>query len=136
MGSGSMSMSGNTTDGMSFGSASGCGEEDFDFYYKTFGGFIEDTDQVSPYRMKPGKDDTYSDGFWWREGSFSSPVYYGDPENDGKRYADDPNGAWPAWTWGRPEADPFVSANGAGDNLGGGSCICLGGFGIGDVYKI
>jgi hypothetical protein len=121
---------------MSFGSASGCGEEDFDFYYKTFGGFIEDTDQVSPYRMKPGKDDTYSDGFWWREGSFSSPVYYGDPENDGKRYADDPNGAWPAWTWGRPEADPFVSANGAGDDLGGAAGIGLGGFGMGDGNKI
>jgi len=136
MGSGSMSMSGNTTDGMSFGSASGCGEEDFDFYYKTFGGFIEDTEQLSSTVMKLGKDDTYDDGFWYREGAFSAPVYYGDPENDGKRYADDPNGAWPAWTWGRPEADPFVSANGAGDDLGGAAGIGLGGFGMGDGNKI
>ena len=121
---------------ISYGSASGCGEEDFDFYYKTFGGFIEDTDQVSPIGMKPGKDDTYEDGFWWREGKFSSAVYYGDPENDGKRYLEDPNGAWPAWTWGRPEADPFVSANGSGDDLGGAAGIGLGGFGMGDGNKL
>ena len=121
---------------ISYGSASGCGEEDFDFYYKTFGGFVKDTDQVSPYHMKAGKDDTYEDGFWWREGKFSSAVYYGDPENNGKRYLEDPNGAWPAWTWGRPEADPFVSAEGPGDNLGGAAGVGLGGFGMGDGNKI
>jgi len=128
MGGGSMAMS--------YGSASGCGADDFDFYYKTFGGFIENTGNVSSVNFKAGQDDTYSDGFWWREGKFSSNVYYGDPENDGKRYADDPNGAYPAWTWGRPEADPFVSANGAGDNLGGAAGIGLGGFGMGDGNKL
>jgi len=121
---------------MSFGSASGCGDDDFDFYYKTFGGFVEDTGDVSSVNFKTGQDDTYDDGFWWREGKFSSNVYYGDPENDGKRYADDPNGAYPAWTWGRPEADPFVSANGSGDNIGGAAGIGLGGFGMGDGNKI
>ena len=121
---------------MSYGSASGCGEDDFDFYYKTFGGFIKGTGDVSSVNFKVGQDDTYDDGFWYREGKFSSDVYYGDPENDGKRYADDPNGAWPAWTWGRPEADPFVSANGAGDELGGAAGIGLGGFGMGDGNKI
>jgi hypothetical protein len=83
-----------------------------------------------------GQDDTYDDGFWYREGKFSAPVYYGDPENDGKRYSDDPNGAWPAWTWGHPEADPFVSAGDAGDNLGGAAGIGMGGFGMGDGNKI
>ena len=128
MGGGSMAMS--------FRSASGCGEDDFDFYYKTFGGFIEESDQSSTFWGNPGKDDTYQDGPWWREGKFSSDVYYGDMENDGKRYADDPNGAWPAWTWGRVEADPFVSEGGAGDSLGGASGIGLGGFGMGDGNKI
>jgi len=125
----------NVTD-MSFGSANGCGEDDFDFYYKTFGGFIEDSDKISSLSFIVGKDDVYDDGFWYREGAFSSPVYYGDPANDGKRYADDPNGAWPAWTWGRPEADPFVSTDGPGDNLGGAAGIGLGGFGMGDGSKI
>jgi len=125
----------NVTD-MSFGSANGCSDDDFDFYYKTFGGFIKGSDQVSPIKMNPGQDDVYEDGFWYREGAFSSPVYYGDPENDGKRYSDDPNGAWPAWTWGSPEADPFVSAGGAGDNLGGAAGIGLGGFGMSDGNKI
>jgi len=121
---------------MSFGSASGCDDDDFDFYYKTFGGFIEDTFNYSSPNIKLGKDDTYEDGPWWREGKFSSNVYYGDPENDGKRYADDPNGAWPAWTWGRIEKDPFVSEGGAGDELGGSAGIGLGGFGMGDGNKI
>jgi len=121
---------------MSYGSASGCGADDFDFYYKTFGGFIKDSDKSSTFWGNPGKDDTYQDGPWWREGKFSSDVYYGDMANDGKRYADDPNGAWPAWTWGRVEADPFVSEGGAGDDLGGSSGIGLGGFGMGDGNKI
>jgi hypothetical protein len=129
-------MSGNTTDGMSFGSASGCGEEDFDFYYKTFGGFIEDSAEYNSPNMKPGKDDVTQDGFWWREGPFSAPVYYGDPENDDKRYTDDPNGAWPAWTWGHPERHPFISEGGEGDDIGGSNGIGLGGFGMGDGNKI
>ncbi len=128
MGGGSMALS--------FGSASGCNEDDFDFYYKSFGGFVEGTDKISSINFTPGQDDTYDDGFWYREGPFSAPVYYGDPENDGKRYADDPNGAWPAWTWGHPEADPFVSAGGPGDNLGGAAGIGTGGFGMGDGNKI
>jgi len=128
MGGGSMAMS--------YGSASGCGADDFDFYYKTFGGFIKDSDKSSTFWGRPGKDDTYQDGPWWREGKFSSDVYYGDMANDGKRYADDPNGAYPAWTWGRVEADPFVSEGGAGDELGGASGIGLGGFGMGDGNKI
>jgi len=121
---------------ISFGSASGCGEEDFDFYYKAFGGFIEGTGEVSSPNFKAGQDDLYDDGFWYREGKFSSSVYYGDPENDGKSYADDPNGAWPAWTWGHPEADPFVSASDSGDDLGGAAGIGMGGFGVGDGSKI
>ena len=127
---------GSASMGISFGSASGCNDDDFDFYYKTFGGFIADTGDVSSPNFKPGTDDVDSDGFWYREGEFSAPVYYGDPENDGKRYADDPNGAWPAWTWGHPEADPFISASGSGDDLGGAAGIGLGGFGMGEGNKI
>jgi len=136
MGSAGFQMSANNSEGMSFGSASGCGEDDFDFYYKTFGGFIEESSEYNSPNMKPGKDDVTQDGFWWREGEFSSPVYYGDPENDGKRYADDPNGAWPAWTWGHPEKAPFVSEGGEGDDIGGSNGIGLGGFGMGDGNKL
>ena len=136
MGSGSFQMSMNNADGLSFGSASGCGDDDFDFYYKTFGGFIKDSSEYNSPNMHPGKNDETQDGFWWREGKFSENVYYGDPENDGKRYADDPNGAWPAWTWGHPERAPFISAAGEGDDLGGSNGIGLGGFGLGDGNKI
>ncbi|GEM_PF-5406715 len=128
MGGGSMAMS--------YGSASGCGADDFDFYYKTFGGFIEESSEYNSPNMHPGKDDTTQDGFWWREGKFSANVYYGDMENDGKRYADDPNGAYPAWTWGHPEKAPFVSEDGAGDDIGGSNGIGLGGFGMGEGNKL
>jgi len=122
-------------DSVNLGSILGC-SSDFDFYYKTFGGFVKGTGIVSAVKFTRGQDDTYDDGFWWREGPFSSSVYYGDIENGNKRYSQDPNGAYPAWTWGHPERDPFVSLGDAGDNLGGAGGIGMGGFGIGDGNKI
>ncbi|SFV90278.1 hypothetical protein MNB_SV-4-1116 [hydrothermal vent metagenome] len=120
---------------ISYGSASGCGLDDFDFYYKSTGGFKEDTSKVDAFRFKAGQDDDLNDGFWYREGAFSAPVYYGDPENGGKRYGDDAT-LWPAWTWGHPEVDPFVSEDGAGDDKGGAAGIGGAGFGVDDGNKL
>ncbi len=120
---------------VSYGSASGCDSDDFDFYYTATAGFLQGSAHVDSPNFKPGQDDETQDGFWYREGPFSAPVYYGDPTNDHKRYADNPD-AYPAWTWGHPEADPFISEGGAGDNLGGAGGIGTAGFSINEGNKI
>ncbi|WP_292656507.1 hypothetical protein [Nitratifractor sp.] len=106
---------------------SGCANDQFDFTSVVHGGFAKDSAHADSPNMKPGQDDETQDGFWYREGPFSAPVAYGDLNNDGKRFADMPD-AYPAWTWGHPEADPFVSPGGAGDNLGGAAGIGSTGF--------
>ncbi len=104
-----------------------CDNNAFDFTYRVSGGFVKDSAHADSPNMKVGQDDQTQDGFWYREGPFSSPVAYGDVNNDGKRYPDTPD-AYPAWTWGHPEADPFISEGGEGDNLGGAAGIGSAGF--------
>jgi len=117
---------------LSFGSASGCEDDDFDFYYKSWGGFVSDTDHFDGLLIKPGPKAGVQDGPWYREGEWSAPFYAGDFDNDGKRYDADAD-EWPAFTWGRFLKDPFINDN---ENEGGSGGIGIGGFASGDGNKI
>jgi len=104
------------------------------FYYKTYGGFYlppspGDTVVYSSLNMKPGPNDITQDGPWFREGPFSKPVQFGDQNNGNLRDSLDPNNGWPAVAMGHKEADPWISAGGQGDSLGGASGIGMIGYG-------